>query len=617
MSFSYQGPGAVTERPEHVEPAKARNWARDPTSPEADDGTILDALLMNQIVANLRDLVAGANVPFDEADDMVLRAVRALADPTSLAVTVEGLAAATLAAALQELQDSKSAGDHGHAGASQSAAGFMSIADKAKLDTLTPNYRGAHRDLAALQAARPSGASGDYAVLINATAPASLGLWDTNRVPAGWIDPIAEAVARLVNGAPATLDTLGELSRALGDDASMATTITNALAGKASAADVQQLDRSVRGVAAAALLRTGGTMTGDLTLARDPDQELEAATKRYVDTAVGQVEAATTGAAIVGAIDTELGTSDWQSGGGADLALWAAIADLTGDRMNFENGVTDPFDDQTDVDTARSSGQTYDQADDSYKPRAGQLAGTWTMPNFGGSPASALHDGNPAVRASTGLLPRTATRSITARRVANIDLGSVKTVTRIDSQDIRFSRFGGQIEIYVSRAAAPTRDRDWTLVASHNENNTSFHSFQEVGSWQARHVALAVSRGGYDNSRTLTVGEFTASGPEDMTVVTRAFLAGSVPSTIEGEVELKEVDAVTANTDFTLGLSRNNGVTWTRATLAFRFTRADGVKVYEFSRDVSAQPSGSAIRLRFKTRNKKATRWAGHTTKWS
>ena len=45
---------------------------------------------------------------------------------------------------------------------------------------------------------------------------------------------IATAVANLVNSAPSTLDTLNELALALGNDASFATTITNALAGKAS-----------------------------------------------------------------------------------------------------------------------------------------------------------------------------------------------------------------------------------------------------------------------------------------------------------------------------------------------------------------------------------------------
>lgn len=45
---------------------------------------------------------------------------------------------------------------------------------------------------------------------------------------------ITAAVNALLNGAPGALDTLNELAAALGDDANFATTVTNALAGKAS-----------------------------------------------------------------------------------------------------------------------------------------------------------------------------------------------------------------------------------------------------------------------------------------------------------------------------------------------------------------------------------------------
>lgn len=47
---------------------------------------------------------------------------------------------------------------------------------------------------------------------------------------------VSAAVAALVASAPAALDTLNELASALGDDAAFATTVTNALAGKAAKA---------------------------------------------------------------------------------------------------------------------------------------------------------------------------------------------------------------------------------------------------------------------------------------------------------------------------------------------------------------------------------------------
>lgn len=73
------------------------------------------------------------------------------------------------------------------------------------------------------------------------------------------------AVANLVDGAPALLDTLNELAAAINDDASFASTITTSIGEK--------------------VAKAGDTMTGELVLAADPTQSLAAATKQYVDTA--------------------------------------------------------------------------------------------------------------------------------------------------------------------------------------------------------------------------------------------------------------------------------------------------------------------------------------------
>jgi hypothetical protein len=50
------------------------------------------------------------------------------------------------------------------------------------------------------------------------------------------------AVSTLVDAAPAALDTLNELAAALGDDENFATTVTNALAGKADSAHTHGID---------------------------------------------------------------------------------------------------------------------------------------------------------------------------------------------------------------------------------------------------------------------------------------------------------------------------------------------------------------------------------------
>mgnify|MGYP003109838987 CR=1 FL=1 len=101
------------------------------------------------------------------------------------------------------------------------------------------------------------------------TAPtASAGTNSTQIATTAYADNAASvAAAGVVSSAPGTLDTLNELAAALGDDANFSTTVTNSIATK--------------------LPLAGGTLTGDLVLAGDPDANLKAATKQYVDNNAG------------------------------------------------------------------------------------------------------------------------------------------------------------------------------------------------------------------------------------------------------------------------------------------------------------------------------------------
>ena len=75
---------------------------------------------------------------------------------------------------------------------------------------------------------------------------------------------IQTAVNNLIAGSSAALDTLQELAASLGDDADFATTVTNNLATK--------------------LDKTGGTLTGQVTLPSNPTAgTLQAATALYVE----------------------------------------------------------------------------------------------------------------------------------------------------------------------------------------------------------------------------------------------------------------------------------------------------------------------------------------------
>lgn len=115
----------------------------------------------------------------------------------------------------------------------------------------------------------------------------------TDAASKGYVDA---AVAAVIDSAPTALDTLNELAAALNDDASFATTVTNALAGK--------------------LALAGGTMTGDITLGANkitstatPATDDTLTRKGYVDSILGSATDAATSAAAAASSATDAANS--------------------------------------------------------------------------------------------------------------------------------------------------------------------------------------------------------------------------------------------------------------------------------------------------------------------
>ena len=107
-------------------------------------------------------------------------------------------------------------------------------------------------------------------VALNAQKITGLGTPTANTTDAATTAYVDTAVANLVNSAPGTLDTLGEIATAI----QAGGTVFDAM-----------------------VLKAGSTMTGALTLSGAPTVDLHAATKAYVDTVAGSATAAAASAA--------------------------------------------------------------------------------------------------------------------------------------------------------------------------------------------------------------------------------------------------------------------------------------------------------------------------------
>lgn len=92
-----------------------------------------------------------------------------------------------------------------------------------------------------------------------------------------------------------------------------------------------------------------------------------------------------------------------------------------------------------------------------------------------------------------------------------------------------------------------------------------------------------------------------ASLYNNMTLVSVAYTASSVPSVARIAVQLADALTLTPGTDFTMEVSRDNGTTWTAVTLALTMPLFGGVKMYEGVATITGQPSGTSMKWRFKT----------------
>jgi len=105
----------------------------------------------------------------------------------------------------------------------------------------------------------------------------------------------------------------------------------------------------------------------------------------------------------------------------------------------------------------------------------------------------------------------------------------------------------------------------------------------------------------------------------NLTVQSAAFTAASPPTKMKAMMNVKEVEAAVAGTDYTLECSRDGGANWAAMALTEHYTMpTSGLRVVEAAEtDVSAQPSGTAPRYRLKTLNNKNVEFHDTHLYWS
>ncbi len=311
----------------------------------------------------------------------------------------------------------------------------------------------------------------------------------------------------------------------------------------------------------------------------------------------------------------------------SDLFMMALrVADLEGDTLGLVDGIADPFDDETDIDTINCLGQSY--VSNHYSNASGIAAipgATGTMigdMTLRGGLASAFDDntnqGYTSSSAKTGGDGYLGKSFTVGQKISSVAVHS--------ANDFGFaSGSSGDLEItlYGKVGAVPSNATDGTLLGTSGAFTDSNALLTETISssdtstaWD--HVWIRITDSNSAEVRIAEVVFYDTGSVSAMTLISGTFTADSEPSNTRLIFFIKTIDAIVINTDVIGAISRDDGTTFTDATLLEVAEYSDGTKVYEAeSTDISTQPSGTSMKWKLTTANSKSIECTGVVLQWS
>lgn len=293
---------------------------------------------------------------------------------------------------------------------------------------------------------------------------------------------------------------------------------------------------------------------------------------------------------------------------------------VASDRIGLEDGIADPFADETDIDTSTSTNESFDSSGTFYSPSlsVGSAVDLSSKTYFGNMTSnggvSAAFDGT-----SSQTYQNSASGSSSPGTIG-VALGSgngfVLTQAKIYAPSNTSMNAPNGIKIYGNSSASAS-------------GGTLLHTGSIVDGTAATATFTINNSTSYENyyaeilfnSGVSYVAELElfSGTPTNMTLVSNAFTADSAPASAVIGVQVVENESITANTDLTAEVSRDGGTNFTSCSLVLNTTLgATGTKYYESaSTDISSQPSGTSMVYRIKTLNTKDIEVHGVTVKWA
>ena len=327
----------------------------------------------------------------------------------------------------------------------------------------------------------------------------------TDAASKGYVDA---AVAAVIDSAPAALDTLNELAAALNDDASFATTVTNALAGK--------------------LALAGGTMTGDITLGANkitstatPATDDTLTRKGYVDSILGSATDAATSAAAAASSATDAANS----ASAASTSASNASTSETNAATSASNASTSASNASTSASAASSSATS---ASNSATAAATSASNASTSEANAAASYDSFDDRYLGAKASAPTLDNDGDALITGALYFNSTSSNMFVWTGSAWQDVDPSVNSVTKTGDTGSAEMPTgttAQRDGSPSAGYLRFNSDENSFEgyDGSAWGAIGGGGGATGGGsdqifYENGQTVTADYTITSGSNAMTV---------------------------------------------------------------------------------------------------
>ncbi|MBO6549703.1 MAG: DUF2793 domain-containing protein [Rhizobiales bacterium] len=311
------------------------------------------------------------------------------------------------------------------------------------------------------------------------------------------------------------------------------------------------------------------------------------------------------------------------------LMMQLRIADLEGDAAVLTDGIIDPFDDETDVDTASSSNQIYMATEGKY---GGSSDGTAISNSFGsvigdmtgGSGLQAPFDGvNSTDNTATAYQ---GTAGTTFGYIGKNATSSPKKISQVVCYGaVSYGYAGGSpnitIDLYGKNGTAPSGPTDGSLLGTSSQFLNSAGAIVTINSsdtntnWDFFWVTITPTS---DFAHVAEVMFYEPSTPANMVIQSNAFTADSSPDQARIFVQIETAENIALNTDLLVSASRDNGTNWVVGTLEDSGFSVNGVKLYDANNiDLSGQTSGAEMKWKIETLNNKLMSIHGIGLKWS